>query len=167
MTPVQDTYICIGSNLGDKGKNCRNGIDRLADCDHIDLIQSSRIYRTDPVDYLDQDWFINQVIHVATRLDPFQLLDCLKRIEQAAGRGNDAIRFGPRILDMDIIFYADRIMSDQRLILPHPRMHLRRFVLQPLCDIAPGLIHPVLRVPVHHLLANLNDSPSGVYPVDA
>ncbi len=167
MISVGDAYICIGSNLGDKRLNCQNGIDSLVNSDHTDLIQTSRIYRTDPVDYLDQDWFINQVIRVSTRLDPFQLLDCLKQIERCAGRTGPSVRFGPRILDMDIIFYENRVINHARLTVPHPRMHVRRFVLQPLCDIAPDLIHPVQLVPVQHLLANLDDLPIGVHLVDA
>lgn len=167
MTIAYDAYICVGSNLGDKQKNCQDGINSLVAFDHTNLVQSSRIYRTNPVDYLDQDWFINQVIHISTRLNPFQLLDCLKQIERAVGRRDDTIRFGPRILDMDIIFYEDRVIDDDRLTVPHPRMHQRRFVLQPLCDIQPGLIHPVHRVSVEHLLASLNDSTIGVTPVDA
>lgn len=113
---------------------------------------------TEPVDYTDQDWFINAVIKIETPLDPFKLLNILKAVERGIGRIDTGIRFGPRVLDMDIILYEDRIISGKGLSVPHPRMHKRRFVLKPLCDIDPEIVHPVLKKDIQSLLNNLNDN---------
>jgi 2-amino-4-hydroxy-6-hydroxymethyldihydropteridine diphosphokinase len=107
------------------------------------------------VDYKDQDWFINIMVKLETADDPFQLLDHIEEIQRAAGRMQDPIRFGPRILDLDIILYDDRIIESERLVVPHPRMHKRRFVLKPICDIDPEIIHPVLKQEMQILLKSL------------
>jgi len=109
------------------------------------------------VDYKDQDWFINYAVKIETELDPFQLLERIQTIQRKAGRIHDKIRFGPRILDLDIILYDGVVIHSAQLIVPHPRMHERRFVLQPLCDIDPTIIHPVLRMEVQSLLNTLDD----------
>jgi 2-amino-4-hydroxy-6-hydroxymethyldihydropteridine diphosphokinase len=95
------------------------------------------------------------VIKLQTELDPFQLLDHIEHIQRAAGRLRDPIRYGPRILDLDIILYDDRIIDSERLVVPHPRMHKRRFVLKPICDIDPATIHPVLKQEMQFLLKRL------------
>lgn len=159
-------YLSIGSNIGDKRANCLMGIDALVSSNHIRLIARSRIYQTDPVDFLEQDWFINLAISIETTLEPAELMNELQQIEESAGRKRGPIRFGPRILDMDLLLFEDRVLHTPALIIPHPRMHERRFVLQPLCDIAPDVIHPVLKETVRELLLRLNDLPSGVRPVD-
>jgi 2-amino-4-hydroxy-6-hydroxymethyldihydropteridine diphosphokinase len=150
-------YICVGSNLGSKLKNCRKGIDALIRDKTSRLIDQSPVYETEPVDYKDQDWFVNYVVKIATALDPLALLGKLKSIEQNAGRTRDAVRFGPRVLDMDIIFYDDMQMDHPELIIPHPRMHKRRFVLKPVCDIDPHIIHPVFDCTIQSLLEKLEE----------
>ncbi|MBU0985976.1 MAG: 2-amino-4-hydroxy-6-hydroxymethyldihydropteridine diphosphokinase [Proteobacteria bacterium] len=145
-------YICAGSNIGDKGLNCRNGIEALAKSGDAVLKAQSRYYKTEPVDYQDQDWFVNVMVKIETALDPWQLLRQLKTIERAAGRGCDPIRFGPRVLDLDIIFYNNLVTDTPQLVIPHPRMHKRRFVLKPICDIDPKVFHPVLKKNVQQLL---------------
>jgi 2-amino-4-hydroxy-6-hydroxymethyldihydropteridine diphosphokinase len=157
MTARHTAYISVGSNLGHKLENCRRGIQRL-DRDDVWLKAESRIYRTEPVDYTDQDWFINIVVKIETFLDPFRLLQCLQSIQRKAGRLHDSIRFGPRVLDLDIIFYDEAVINSAQLIIPHPRMHKRRFVLQPLCDIDPAINHPVLKTDVRTLLNRLDDN---------
>jgi 2-amino-4-hydroxy-6-hydroxymethyldihydropteridine diphosphokinase len=150
-------YISVGSNLGNKLDNCQKGIAALTRSVSTKLKAISRFYKTEPVDYLDQDWFINAVIKIETTLDPFQVLDRLKTIEKNAGRTQKAIRFGPRILDLDIIFFDDRVMNADRLVIPHPRMHVRRFVLKPICDIDPTIVHPILKKDMQYLLGQLDD----------
>lgn len=151
-------FIAAGSNIGNKLLNCKNGISALTESGTSILKDLSGFYLTEPVDYLDQDWFINCVIRIETTLDPYQLLDELRSIERQAGRVNERIKFGPRILDLDIIFYDDLIENSSKLVIPHPRMHKRRFVLKPICDIDPQLLHPVLQKNMQYLLDNLNDS---------
>ena len=150
-------YICVGSNLGNRLDNCRNGIAALTVSGTIRLVDQSCIYETEPVDYKDQDWFMNYVVEIETTLNPLPLLELLKSIEGEAGRSNNKIRYGPRILDLDIIFFDDIVMNTPQLVIPHPRMHKRRFVLRPICDIDPGIIHPVLLKSVQSLLDGLGE----------
>jgi 2-amino-4-hydroxy-6-hydroxymethyldihydropteridine diphosphokinase len=150
-------YISVGSNIGDKIQNCRNGIKNLCASGDSNIINQSRFYRTSPVDYEDQDWFVNAVVKIETSLDPRTLLNEIQRVQADAGRKSDPIRFGPRILDLDIIFYDHAVINLDGLEIPHPRMHKRRFVLQPMCDIDPFIIHPVLTKNMHSLLEALDD----------
>lgn len=150
-------YISIGSNIGNKLENCKNSIDSLAELKTSIISSRSSFYITEPVDYINQDWFVNLVVKIETRLDPFQLLDKLKSIQSNAGRNHNAERFGPRILDLDIIMYDDLIINSSELIIPHPRMHKRRFVLKPICDIDPHIVHPVLKKDMQCLLDSLDD----------
>ena len=145
-------YISVGSNLENKLENCRIGIDALIRCGPNRLLNQSRIYRTEPVDYKDQDWFINCVVKLETILDAHSLLDLIKSIERDAGRVKDSVRFGPRVLDLDIILYDDSVVKHSGLVIPHPRMHKRRFVLKPICDIDPDIMHPVLHQSMQSLL---------------
>ncbi len=156
MLKGNSAYISIGSNLGDKLANCQFGIDALARTTHTVLIAQSPFYRTAPVDYLDQDWFVNAVIAIETRLDPKPLLAELKSIQSAAGRTREHVRFGPRILDLDILLYGNQVLATPELNIPHPRLHKRRFVLQPMCDIDPGIVHPVMNVSMQTLLNRLD-----------
>ena len=148
-------YISAGSNIGDRLQNCLRGIAALTEFGNSRILAQSRIYKTEPVDYKDQNWFVNMMIKLETELDPFQLLDHIERIQRAAGRVHNPIRYGPRILDLDIILYDDRIIDNARLVVPHPRMHKRRFVLKPICDIDPAAIHPVLKQEMKFMLQRL------------
>ncbi|MBW2443081.1 MAG: 2-amino-4-hydroxy-6-hydroxymethyldihydropteridine diphosphokinase [Deltaproteobacteria bacterium] len=159
-------YICVGSNLGDKLENCRKGINALIRDKACRLIDQSPVYKTEPVDLEDQDWFVNYVIKIATTLDPLALLGKLKSIEQRAGRKRDSVRFGPRLLDLDIILYDDLVMRDPQLSIPHPRMHKRRFVLRPVCDIDPHIKHPVLGRTVQALLEGLDEMEQEIIRID-
>ena len=156
-------YISVGSNIGDKLANCQNGIASLAKAAKSRILAQSRVYVTEPVDYADQDWFINMVVKLKTPLDPFRLLDHIEKVQQSAGRIQDPVRFGPRILDLDIIFFDDRVIESKRLVIPHPRMHKRRFVLKPICDIDPSIIHPVLKQDMQYLLNRLGDENQKVF----
>ena len=155
-------FICVGSNLGNKLENCKKGVDALIRSDSVTLKAQSRCYKTDPVDYLNQDWFINYVIKIETSLDPFELLNMLKSIQRNAGRINDVVRFEPRILDLDIILFDDVVVNSENLTIPHPRMHKRRFVLKTICDIDPKIIHPVFKKNMKYLLDNLEDEEQGI-----
>lgn len=136
-------FLSIGSNLGDKEKNCRKSIDYLENTEGIDLVKISGFYKTAPVDYTDQDWFINCAVELKTDLAPEKLLETIQSIENKMGRKRD-IRFGPRTIDLDIIFYDDMIINSDKLEIPHPRMQERLFVLEPLCDLDKDFVHPVL-----------------------
>jgi 2-amino-4-hydroxy-6-hydroxymethyldihydropteridine diphosphokinase len=151
-------YIAIGSNLGDRPANCRKGIQALDDRRQCWLQQCSRMYETEPVGFAEQGWFINCVIKIRTILSPFALLDRTQAIQRSLGRVGDTIRFGPRILDLDILLYDNVVMESSPLIIPHPRMHERRFVLRPLCDLDSTIVHPVLQREMGYLLAQLPDS---------
>jgi 2-amino-4-hydroxy-6-hydroxymethyldihydropteridine diphosphokinase len=163
MVEPHVAYISVGSNMGDRVQNCLRGVEALTEDGNSRILAQSRIYTTEPVDYKDQDWFINMMIKLETADDPFQLLDHIEEIQRAAGRMQDPIRFGPRILDLDIILYDDRIIESERLVLPHPRMHKRRFVLKPICDIDPEIIHPVLKQEMQILLESLGEKEQKVF----
>lgn len=157
MTTPHSAFISVGSNLGDKLEQCRRGVDALVAGGNIRITGRSRMYRTEPVDFIDQDWFVNCVIRIETDLGPLELLDRLQSVQRQAGRTARGVRFGPRVLDLDILLYEGRVMNDPRLTLPHPRMHRRRFVLKPLCDIDPDAVHPVSGQTAKTLLAALDE----------
>lgn len=151
-------YISAGSNLGDKVGNIRRGAESFTRSGDIKIFGRARYYSTAPVDYTDQPWFVNTAFAVTTGLSPELLLERLKMAEQIMGRQIGGIRFGPRILDFDIIFYNDLVMNTEKLVIPHPRMHLRGFVLHPLSDICPDFVHPRLDRTVGTLLSSLYES---------
>jgi len=155
---VHTAYIGVGSNIGNKLMNCKNGIDALTKTNKIQIKEWSRFYKTEPVDYKDQDWFINAVVKIETTFDPFGLFKNLKRVERDAGRVDGSVRFGPRILDLDIVLFDDAVTDSSGLIIPHPRMHKRRFVLKPICDIDSGIVHPVFKKNMRDLLDVLDEN---------
>jgi 2-amino-4-hydroxy-6-hydroxymethyldihydropteridine diphosphokinase len=148
-------YIGVGSNLGRRLDNCRSGIAALMRCSAIRSLEQSHIYKTEPVDYRQQDWFINYVVKVETTLEPLALLDLVQSIEREAGRLKDSIRFGPRVLDLDILLYDNIVLNHPDVVIPHPSMHKRRFVLRPICDIDPTIMHPILNQNMQSLLAKI------------
>ncbi|MFP4349618.1 MAG: 2-amino-4-hydroxy-6-hydroxymethyldihydropteridine diphosphokinase [Thermodesulfobacteriota bacterium] len=150
-------WISLGSNMGDKIGHCRIGMKGLEASGHSVITGVSRYYRTAPVDYTDQEWFVNAAVEIETRLDPFELLKEIHAIEKGAGRDRAGVRFGPRTLDMDILIFDQVNLKTSELTLPHPRMHKRRFVLQPLCDIDPTILHPVFEKTVQELLDAVDD----------
>lgn len=162
-------YISFGSNMGDREKNCRLGIEMLACVSDVEVKARSKLYQTSPVDFQDQDWFVNGALKLETALPPLELLVILKNIERSAGREKAPVKFGPRILDMDIVLYGRHIVNSEELIIPHPRMHKRGFVLQPLCDIDPNIVHPLMQKSVRYLLDHLHDESQKVwaYPCSA
>src|ERR1017187_10174720 len=125
-------YLSLGSNVGDRLGNLRQACTQL-DSEGISLRRLSSIYETEPVDYLEQDWFLNCVAEIETGLRPLALLDRLQQIEAHLGRRRERPK-GPRTLDIDILLYWDYTLTSERLLLPHPGMLQRRFVLEPLCE---------------------------------
>ena len=160
-------FISVGSNMGDKIAQCQFGVSQVADHPDVELTGTSSLYRTAPVDYVDQDWFVNAAFRIATTLTPHQLLALTKDVQSEAGQGPKAVRFGPRTLDLDLIFYDDLILQDDELELPHPRAHKRRFVLRPICDIEPQFRHPVLGCSIAQLLQTLEDDRQEVSRINA
>jgi len=150
-------YIAIGSNVGDKAENCRKGIAAIHETEGCAIEAESPLYETEPVYLESQDWFLNGVIRIRTDLEPEALFTRLKEIEHSMGRRPGGARFGPRILDLDILFYEDLVLNESMLQIPHPALQERRFVLEPLCDIAPELVHPVFGQTVKSLLSDLKD----------
>ncbi|MDP7416543.1 MAG: 2-amino-4-hydroxy-6-hydroxymethyldihydropteridine diphosphokinase [Desulfobacterales bacterium] len=157
MKQKHTVYISIGSNIDNKLKNCQNGITALAKPGLSFLKKQSPFYSTEPVDYKNQDWFINAVVKIQSVFDPYQLLSVIKSVQKDAGRISNPVRYGPRVLDLDILLYDDLVINLSGLVIPHPRMHKRRFVLKPICDIDPTVVHPVLKKDMRHLLDNLGD----------
>jgi 2-amino-4-hydroxy-6-hydroxymethyldihydropteridine diphosphokinase len=147
-------YIGIGSNLGDSLENCRAAIRVMAADTRNQIVRISPFYRTEPAGKIDQNWFINAVVAVKTSLSPRDLLRFLQNIEREMGRVRKE-RWGPRIIDLDILIYENQVIQNEELRVPHPRIHERRFVLAPLNDIAPELRHPLLEKTISQLLAAL------------
>jgi len=153
--------VGLGSNVGDRIGHCRWAIDEMGRIEGCRVERISSFYETDPVGYKDQDLFVNAVLELTSVLSPLELLDELLCIEKAMGRTR-TIRWGPRIIDLDLLLFGETVMSHPRLTLPHPRMHERGFVLIPLAEIAPHAVHPVLRRSVKSLLASLPDAEKGI-----
>ena len=148
-------YLSIGSNLGDKYANCLEGVDRVDALDLTRVVAVSGFYRTEPVDFLDQAWFVNGALKIETGLEPLELIHRLKETERRLGQIEKEVRFGPRIIDLDIILYGNTVMDTGVLTIPHPRMHQRCFVLKPLCDIGADTVHPVLGETMEQLLKRI------------
>lgn len=147
-------WIGLGSNIGDKAGWLRKALVLLRSSSR--LVRVSSLYRTAPVGYLDQDWFLNGVAEVETSLQPLAFLHSLLAAEQALNRVR-TIRNGPRTIDLDILLWEDQVIRQPDLTVPHPAMIERLFVLAPLAEIAPKQTHPLLRISVETLLAQLND----------
>jgi 2-amino-4-hydroxy-6-hydroxymethyldihydropteridine diphosphokinase len=145
----------MGSNLGDRLKNLQEAIAALREAG-IEVIRISSTYQTEPVDYFDQPWFLNIVVQAETGLAPAAMLENLREIETKMG-SKKLIAKGPRLIDMDILLFADEVIETPELQIPHPRMHLRRFVLVPLTEIAPTVQHPLSHLSISDLLARTPD----------
>ena len=143
-------YIGIGSNLGNREENCLRAVSLLTE-HGLTLLKRSSIIKTEPWGMEEQPSFINMAVAVETTLSPVKLLVVLKEIETDLGR-IETFRWGPRIIDLDILFYDDLVMEKPALSIPHPHIKDREFVLKPLAEIAPDLVHPVLKKSIKELL---------------
>lgn len=138
---MADVFVALGSNVGDPRANMRLALSALTM--HADVQAVSSLYATEPVGYVAQDWFLNAVARVHTWRTPAQFLEALQAIEKRLGRQRE-IPNGPRTIDLDILLWDDAVIADAGLTVPHPRMHERLFVMEPLAEIAPGVIVPGL-----------------------
>ena len=145
-------YISLGSNVGDRSANLRGTTERLGE---VGLVKAkSGFYETEPVELRDQPWFLNSVVALVTNLTPVELLKKVLAIEHEMGRIRTRDK-GPRSIDIDILLFGDQLIEERGLKIPHPAMHQRRFVLEPLAEIAPEVVHPQLRKTARELLAAL------------
>lgn len=144
-------YLGLGSNLKDKRHNLLKAIKELKQSHETKVIKQSSFYKTQPVGKPDQPDFLNAVVLIETSLKPKPLMRQLLALEKKLGRIRKE-KWGPRIIDLDILFYNRVVIRQRNLIIPHPRLHQRRFVLEPLAEIAPNLVHPVLKQTIRDLL---------------
>jgi 2-amino-4-hydroxy-6-hydroxymethyldihydropteridine diphosphokinase len=150
-----EVYIGLGSNLGDRVAHLREAVHRLGSL--IQIEQVSQLYVAAPLGYVQDDAYINAVLYGKTTMTPMDLLGMMQSIEAAMGR-RPGVQFGPRPIDLDLLFYDAIQMETYKLTIPHPRLAQRAFVLKPLADIAPDLMHPVLYYTISELLADTEDA---------
>ncbi|MFU8829222.1 MAG: 2-amino-4-hydroxy-6-hydroxymethyldihydropteridine diphosphokinase [Phycisphaerales bacterium] len=166
--PSRCAYIALGSNLGDRASTIAAALRALDRVDGIRLLQTSTLIETDPVGPVGQGPYLNGVVSVATSLDPRGLLNVLLAIEQSLGRERTTEeRWGARTIDLDLVLFADTILDEPGLTVPHPRLHERRFVLQPLVEIAPDARHPSMNVTAVELLDRLDTALSDAATPDS
>lgn len=152
---MHTVYLALGTNLGNRLANLKAAREALTP--QMILKAKSHVYETPPWGYTEQPAFLNQVLKVETYLEPEALLKHLKRLEVALGRV-PSFQNGPRLIDLDILFYDDLVMDTPELVIPHPRLHERNFVLVPLNEIAPDLVHPEFRKTISELLSNVDQA---------
>ncbi len=148
-------FLCLGSNLGDRKGNLDDALRLISD--FADIRNVSSVYETAPVGYLDQPDFLNVVCEISTDLKPQELLERTQGIERELGR-RKTVRFGPRNIDVDIILYGNEIINSDKLTIPHARMTDRAFVMVPLCEIAPDVVHPVRHMTIHDITDKIDKS---------
>ena len=142
-------YISLGTNLGNRAANLKQVLSLLPP--QMTVKAKSKVYETPPWGYTEQDQFLNQVVKVTTYLEPENLLKHIKRLEVAMGR-KATFRYGPRLIDIDILFYDDEVYETPSLTIPHPNLHERGFILLPMMDIAPDLVHPVKKKSIREMI---------------
>jgi len=149
---MSTVYLGLGSNVGDKEENIQRAVELIKE--KCEVSKQSSLYETEPVGYDNQDWFLNSAMKVKTILAPKELLAFLQSIEQIGGRVK-TFKNGPRVIDLDILFYDNQIIKENDLIVPHPRLHERLFVLEPLYEICPDYIHPIFKKSVKELYLSI------------
>ena len=157
-------FLGLGSNLGDRVETIRKAMEMISKIPGVSASSSSSLYETEPVGISDQPMFVNAVLEIETDLSPEELFSKLKDIESELGR-TETIRWGPRIIDIDILLFGDRVIEERDLTIPHPEMTKRGFVLVPLCEIAPEIKHPKLKKTIREIADGLGDI-SGVEKIE-
>ena len=150
-------YIGVGSNQGDKEENCRRAVGEIQRMPETRVLQVSSWFMTEPWGAASTEWYVNGAVAVDTGLEPESLLQHCQAIERKMGRRPNRVRWGDRVIDLDILFFDDMVLEEPGLIIPHPELHRRRFVLVPLCEIAPDLKHARLDLDLRELLARVED----------
>ena len=153
-------YLGIGSNLGIREDNCLMAISLLEE-NGLKITKRSAMHETTPWGIKDQPKFINMAIEAETNISPLELLSIIKKIEGEMGR-QPAMKWGPRVIDIDILLYGDKLLCEADLTIPHPLMHEREFVLRPLSEIAPDIVHPVLGKTIKELFDTIAIAPEGL-----
>ena len=161
---MKTAYIGIGSNLGDKLNNCRKSVEMTGRIPDTSVTAQSLFYRTEPVGVEGQDWYVNGVISLSTGLSAQTLLKNLLDIEHILGRERKK-KWDSRTIDLDILLYGQEVIEKENLKVPHPLMHVRRFVLEPMVELAPDLIHPVLGKSMAGLLEDFKEQGQDVIPL--
>lgn len=151
-------FLCLGSNMGDRAANLRVAADLISK-NIGKIVKKSHVYETQPWGNPDQERFLNQVVMANTTLDPREMLEKITKLERELGRERrrDQDKWGPRTIDIDILFYGKRVIRDKGLEIPHPELHKRAFVLVPLLEIAPELEHPLLKKQIDELYMDCKD----------
>jgi 2-amino-4-hydroxy-6-hydroxymethyldihydropteridine diphosphokinase len=149
-------YVGLGANMGQPEAQCVEATQKMHATAGIHVVRPSSLYRSEPVGDQQQDWFVNAVVQIRTVLQPGELLQALLAIEREMGRQRDA-PWGPRIIDLDLLLYGQEVIQGPDMVIPHPAFHKRRFVLVPLHEIAPYVIHPAFGVSVRGLMDRLED----------
>ena len=157
MNESKIAYIGIGSNLGDRKKNIDNALKMLTQTDGIQPLRTSDIIETNPLAGVEQPRYLNTVAELTTALSAQNFHKKISGIETALGRTRN-VKWSPRTIDLDLLFFGDEIIKETNLVVPHPQMHLRTFVLSGLCQLNPALVHPVMKVDVSTLANRLNNT---------
>lgn len=150
-------FIGLGSNMGDKAASLKRAIEELGKVQGTRVLAVSSFYKTEPVGDVEQDWFINAAAEIETSLAPRELLNRLLDIEKDLGRVRE-VKWGPRIIDLDILLYDDLVMDEEGLVIPHPYLHERGFVLMPLAEISPEVMHPKLKKSMSELMKGIHNN---------
>lgn len=150
------SFIGIGANEGRPVAQCLEAIERMHAAPGVRVLRRSSLYRSEPVGLREQDWFVNAVVEIRTVLQAGELMQVLQAIERMMGRERD-VRWGPRVIDLDILLYGQQVIQTPDMNIPHPEFHKRRFVLMPFHEIAPYVMHPAFGVSIHGLLERLSD----------
>ena len=157
-------YLGLGGNLGDRRENLANAVQALDAGGELTVLRTSGIYETAPWGLTDQPDFLNMVVEIATTLSPRKLLDFVKAVEKELGR-QAGPRFGPRLIDIDLLLYGDQVVDEPDLQIPHASLHVRAFALVPLAELAPSYLHPVLAETIGDLARRV-DGLDGIRPAD-